>query len=118
MKSSLAQCLVLIIVGMSAPGASNAASADSLNLGLGGLNPMGHCNATVYLIEYEHPLTPTTAILGRGSGVNYRYNNGVYLEDGSLRGLDWPGFLDRAQKIDDILDVTQTLHGRLLSSGT
>src|SRR5512143_3683040 len=88
MKSSLAQCLVLIIVGMSAPGASNAESADSINLGLGGLNPMAHCNATVYLIEYEHPLTPTTTILGRGSGVNYRYNNGVYLEDGSLRGLD------------------------------
>jgi len=88
MKSSLAQCLVLIIVGMFAPGAPGAESADSINLGLGGLNPMAHCNATVYLIEYEHPLTPTTAILGRGSGVNYRFNNGSYLEDGSLQGLD------------------------------
>lgn len=88
MKSSFAQFLVLIIVGMAASGASGAESADSINLGLGGLNPMAHCNATVYLIEYEHPLTPTISVLGRGSGVNYRFNNGNYLEDGSLRGLD------------------------------
>ncbi len=84
----LAQFLVLIIVGTVTSGASGAELADSINLGLGGLNPMAHCNATVYLIEYEHPLTPTTSILGRGSGVNYRYNNGNYREDGRLQGLD------------------------------
>ncbi len=85
MRRSFAQILVLVIGGTAAPGTS---WADSINLGLGGLNPMAHCNATVYLVEYEHPLTPTTAILGRGSGVSYRYNNGNYLEDGTLRGLD------------------------------
>lgn len=88
MKTSFAQFLVLIVVGMVAPWASGAEPADSINLGLGGLNPMPHCNATVYVIEYEHSLTPTTSILGRGSGVDYRFNNGNYLEDGRLRGLD------------------------------
>ncbi len=88
MKTSLAQFLVLTIVGLIAPHASGAEPADSINLGLGGLNPMPHCNATIYVIEYEHSLTPTITILGRGSGVDYRFNNGSYLEDGKLRGVD------------------------------
>ncbi len=85
MKNSLAQSLVLIIAVAVIPRAS---AADSINLGLGGPNPMAHCSAKVYLIEYEHPVSQTTAILGRGSGVNYKFNNGNYLEDGRLRGLD------------------------------
>ena len=88
MKNSTAQFLVLIIVGMFAPGASGAESADSINLGLGGLNPMAHCSAKVLMLEYEHQLTSTTAFLGRASGVNYKYDNGHYLEDGRLRGMD------------------------------
>lgn len=88
MKRSLAPCIFLMMAGMAAAGARAAESRDSINLGLGGLNPMPHCNALVYLVEYEHPLSPTMAILGRGSGVNYRFNNGNYLEDGRLRGLD------------------------------
>lgn len=88
MNSSLAQFLILIVIGTVAPAAMCAESASSINLGLGGLNPMPHCNARVYTIEYEHPLTPTLAVLGRGSGVNYRYDDGQYLEDGRLRGMD------------------------------
>ncbi len=88
MKTSRAQFLALAVAGAIAPLALAAEPADSINLGLGGLNPMAHCNATVYVIEYEHPLTPTMSILGRGSGVDYRFNNGSYLEDGTLRGLD------------------------------
>lgn len=88
MKTSRAQFLTLIVVGLTAPWALAVESADSINLALGGLNPMPHCNATVYAIEYEHSLTPATAILGRGSGVDYKFNNGSYLEDGRLRGVD------------------------------
>ena len=88
MKTSRAQFLALAVAGAIAPWASAAERADSINFGIGGLNPMPHCNATVYVIEYEHSLTPTMTILGRGSGVDYRFNNGNYLEDGTLRGLD------------------------------
>lgn len=89
MKSYLAQFLFLVIAGTMALGASGAEFADSVNLGIGGLNPMAHCNAKVFIIEYEHQLTPVTAFVGRGSGVNYRYNDGHYLEDGRLRGVDF-----------------------------
>lgn len=85
MKNSFAQCLVLVIVGMFSSGDS---SAESINLGLGGLNPLAYCSAKVFMLEYEHQLTHTTEFLGRGSGVNYRYDNGHYLEDGRLRGVD------------------------------
>lgn len=88
MKNSIAQCLIFIIVITVAPVASGSESVDSINLGLGGLNPMAHCDAKVYIIEYEHLLTPTITILGRGSGVHYRYDNRQYLEDGRLRGMD------------------------------
>ncbi len=88
MKSSFTQCLVLVVLGMFVTGASGAESADSVNLGLGGLNPMAHCSAKVFMLEYEHQLTSTTAFLGRGSGVNYRFDNGHYLEEGQLRGMD------------------------------
>lgn len=87
MKTSRAQLLALV-VWLIAPWASAAEPADSINLGLGGLNAMPHCNAAVYVIEYEHSLTPTTTILGRGSGVDYRFDNGNYFEDGMLRGVD------------------------------
>ncbi len=88
MKSPFVQFLLLTIIVMVPSCASGAESADSINLGLGGLNPMAHCDATVYVIEYEHSLNPTIAVLGRGSGVNYKFDNGHYLEDGGLHGLD------------------------------
>jgi hypothetical protein len=87
MQISRAQILALVVAGTMAPWAS-AAESDSVNLGLGGLNPMPHCNATVYVVEYEHSITSTMTILGRGSGVDYRFNNGNYLENGRLRGVD------------------------------
>ena len=88
MKTSLAQFLVPVALALIVPPAWGAEPTDSINLGIGGLNPMPHCNATIYVIEYEHSLTPTTTILGRGSGVDYKFNNGNYLEDGRLRGVD------------------------------
>lgn len=67
---------------------SSVESKDSINLGYGGINPMPHCHAEVYNIEYEHQLTQTFSILGRGSRVNYKDDDEEYQEDGKLRGLD------------------------------
>ncbi len=88
MKSLLAQSLLLVIAGTVAQGVSSAEPANSLNFGFGGLNPMPHCEARVYTLEYEHRITPTMVILGRGSGVNYTDDDSDYLEDGRLRGID------------------------------
>lgn len=88
MKSFLAQLLILTLVWMAPLGASDAEPANSVNLGLGGINPMPHCNALVSTIEYEHPLSRNVTILGRGSRVNYHYDDGIYKEDGNLPGLD------------------------------
>jgi hypothetical protein len=49
---------------------------------------MAYCDAKILILEYEHPLTSTTALLGRGTGVNYRFDDGNYMEDGRLRGVD------------------------------
>lgn len=68
--------------------AFSAECADSINLGYGGLNPMPHCHATVYNIEYEHQLNQNTSILGRGSRVDYKDDDEIELEEGKLKGLD------------------------------
>lgn len=89
MKGSLAQYLIPVVISWATmPVATGAELTDSVNLGLGGVNPMPHCNAKVYLIEYEHQITPVIAALGRGSGVKYWFDDGQYQEDGRLRGLD------------------------------
>lgn len=87
-KRSLAQLLILAIGGTVVQGASGAEPANSFNIGVGGLNPMPHCEARVYTLEYERRLTPKLAFLGRGSGVNYTDDDSDYLEDGKLRGID------------------------------
>ncbi len=88
MKPAFLQSLVIIIGVITLQDASGADAANSLNLGFGGLNPMPHCVARVYTIEYEHHYTQHMVIVGRGSGVNYTHNKSGYLEDGRLRGLD------------------------------
>lgn len=87
-KSKNTHFIILILVSVVAFWASGAKSGDSINLGHGGVNPMPHCHAEVYNIEYEHQLTPTTSILGRGNRVNYKSDDGIYQEDGKLQGLD------------------------------
>lgn len=89
MKSSLVRFLFLVLVLTVARGAAGAEHASSLNLGAGGyIRTMPNCDAKVYFLEYERMVTPTVALLGRGSGVNYRFNNMQYYEDGALRGGD------------------------------
>lgn len=68
--------------------AFTAESMDSINFGYGGINPLPHCDTKIYIIEYEHLYTPSIAVLGRGSVVNYKFDDGSYQENGKIRGLD------------------------------
>jgi hypothetical protein len=66
-----------------------AAQDNSVNIGFGGLpRAMPHCAANVYSIEYERAYDTMPALLLRGSGVNYRFDNGNYEEDGRIQGVD------------------------------
>jgi hypothetical protein len=87
-NSSIAQFLVFAVAGAVAQAASAAEPANSINIGIGGLNPMPHCDALIYTLEYEHQYSPTIAILGRGSTVDYTSDDTDYLEDGRLQGVD------------------------------
>ena len=80
--------LILVIVALQPLGAWAADTQNSINFGLGGLNPMPHCDATIYTIEYEHRFSPKMAVVGRGSRVDYTSDDDDYLEDGTLKGVD------------------------------
>ncbi len=89
MKSFPMRFLILVLALTAAHSAAGAEPDNSVNLGLGGyIRTMAFCDAKVFLAEYEHRLSPNVFFLGRGSGVNYRYNNMQYYEDGALRGAD------------------------------
>lgn len=60
----------------------------SINAGIGGLNPMPHCEATIYTLEYEQQTWPAIALLGRISGVDYTSDETNYVEEGTLQGVD------------------------------
>jgi hypothetical protein len=62
---------------------------NSINFGVGGMpRTMPHCAADVYSAEYERAFSDTNTVLFRASAVNYRFDNGTYQENGSMRGLD------------------------------
>jgi len=71
-----------------AQGSLAAETENSINLGLGGINPMPHCDANIYTIEYEHRIYPRVTLLGRGSAVDYTSDEKNYYEDGNLQGID------------------------------
>jgi hypothetical protein len=85
--------VVLFIAAVAAvaltPGTVFGEPANSVNLGIGGIvQTMPHCRATVYIVEYEHMLGSKIAVLGRGSEVDYKFDDGAYNEKGRPRGLD------------------------------
>ncbi len=88
MRGFLVPVLFFTMAGTPAPGVSASEPANSVNFGLAGINPMPDCDTTIYTIEYEHRLTPTMAIVGRGSTVDYTDDDPDFLEDGSLHGVD------------------------------
>jgi hypothetical protein len=78
-----------VAAGMMTPGAVLAEPVNSVNIGMGGvIQTMPHCNAKLYIVEYERMLGSTIAVLGRGSEVDYKFDDGKYREQGRPRGVD------------------------------
>lgn len=65
-----------------------AETLNSVNLGAGGGQLMKHCEAGVYLAEYERVLGARTTVVARATRVNYTFDDGRYRESGQPRGLD------------------------------
>ncbi len=82
--------VVAVAAGVMTPGAVVADEpANSVNLGVGGgFQLMPHCKGSVLFVEYERMLGSKIAVLGRGSGVHYTFDDGKYREDGRPRGID------------------------------
>ena len=93
MKRSLVLVLLFVVVvtaGVLSTEAVFAEPANSVDLGFGGLPElMPHCRANVYIVEYERMLGSKIAVLARGGEVNYRFNNGKYVEEGRPKGIDF-----------------------------
>lgn len=87
-KRLSAPFLLFAMAGPVTQGASASEAANSINFGIGGINPMPHCDASIYTIEFEHRFKPSVTILGRGSVVDYTSDDEDYLEDGRLHGVD------------------------------
>jgi hypothetical protein len=78
-----------VAAGVPAPGTVFAEPANSVNPGIGGvIQTMPHCKANVYIVEYEHMLDSKLAVLGRGSEVDYKFDDGKYVEKGRPKGVD------------------------------
>jgi hypothetical protein len=91
MKRPLVHVLFIIVVAAGAMSAGTvfAGPANSVNLGVGAASHiLPHCNATIYLVEYERAIGSKIAVLGRGSGVDYKFDDGNYREEGRPRGID------------------------------
>jgi hypothetical protein len=78
-----------VFTGAMKPETLFAEPVSSLNLGIGGVvQTMPHCKATVFIAEYEHMLGPKIALLGRVSEVDYKFDDGKYVEQGRPKGVD------------------------------
>ncbi len=91
MKRPLMVVLFVAVVAAGAmiPGAVFAEPLNSVNLGMGGVvQTMPHCNAKLYIVEVEHLLGTKIAVLGRGSEVDYKFDDGEYREKGRPKGVD------------------------------
>ncbi len=82
--------IVAVAAGTMPPEAVFAETENSINLGFGGVpRLMPHCKANVYILEYEHMLSGSKfTVFGRGSEVDYRFDDGIYVEEGKPRGAD------------------------------
>lgn len=82
--------IVFAVAGVMQPGTVRAQTSDSVNLGFGGLpRLMKHCDADVYIIEYEHMISGSQfTVLGRGSEVDYTFDDGIYREEGKPKGVE------------------------------
>jgi hypothetical protein len=91
MKRPLVLVLFVVVVaaGVMSPGTVFAESENSVNIGVGAASHiLPHCTATIFLVEYERMLGSKIAVLGRGSGVHYKFDDGTYVEEGRPKGID------------------------------
>ncbi len=89
MKRPSMLILIIVAAGVMAAGKVAAETANSLNLGMGGVvQTMPHCKADVYNLEFEHMIDTNFSIFGRASEVSYKFDDGNYLEKGRPKGID------------------------------
>lgn len=88
MKWYLSHSSMFVILSITSQQTSANDSLNSINFGFSGVNPMPHCDAKIYTMEYEHQAWPSIAILGRVSAVDYTSDETNYVEDGNLQGVD------------------------------
>ncbi len=91
MKRHLVLVLFVVVAaaGVISPEAVFAEPENSVNFGIGGASHiMPHCRANIYSVEYERVLGPELSVLGRGSGVNYKFDDGSHVEEGKPHGID------------------------------
>jgi hypothetical protein len=88
MKPYFSQSAMFVALCLIAQSASADGALNSINVGIGGVNPMPHCDARIYTLEYERQASHAFAILGRASAVDYTSDETNYVEDGTLHGVD------------------------------
>lgn len=85
----LAVLIAAVAAGLTIPGTAFAEPMNSINLGIGGVPQlMPHCKSTLYIVEYERMLGPNIAFLGRGSQVDYKFDDSEYQEQGKPTGIE------------------------------
>ena len=60
---------------------------NSINLAIGFVPPIGDTDGTIALVEYERLITRTLSVYGRGSILNYKFDDGTDEEDGKGTGV-------------------------------
>ncbi len=88
MKKSLPVVLAATFV-LTLPAMLHAEPENSVNFGADGLvQLMKNCRANVYIVEYERLIGQRISVLGRGTQVSYRFDDGQYREQGRPKGVD------------------------------
>jgi outer membrane autotransporter protein len=85
----------LAVAGLLAALSKGALAQDnSVNITAGGLAG-GDTNATAVMLEYERLMGQRLSVFGRLTSLNYKYDDGTYVEDGKGTGIGvglryWP----------------------------
>jgi hypothetical protein len=80
----------LLAVGLLAasPGAALAQGVNnSINLAVAAIPKIGDLGASVVMLEYERLVARKVSVFVRGSSLKYKWDDGVYVEDGKGTGF-------------------------------
>jgi len=78
----LAGLLAVLPGGALAQGVNN-----SINLAIAAIPKVGDLSATVGMVEYERLVARKVSVFVRGSRLKYKWDDGVYVEDGKATGF-------------------------------